>query len=81
MKALFHVVNTKEARSKRPVPHSSNDLGASDTSTSTLTAYTAVRIIDRIALLACALVDPSLLDKWFSIASPITAANRPATLD
>lgn len=36
------------------------------------------RLVDRIALLACALVDPLLLDMWTDIAAPIPACERPA---
>jgi hypothetical protein len=36
------------------------------------------RVLDRIALLASALVDPNLLEMWRDIAAPIPASERPA---
>lgn len=36
------------------------------------------RLVDRIALLSCALVDPILLEMWTDIAAPIPACERPA---
>jgi hypothetical protein len=36
------------------------------------------RVLDRIALLASALVDPNLLEMWRDIAAPIPACERPA---
>jgi hypothetical protein len=39
------------------------------------------RIVDRVALLACALVDPNLLNMWTDIAAPIPVAERPAGIN
>ena len=36
------------------------------------------RIVDRVALLACALTDADLLDMWTDISAPIPASERPA---
>ena len=36
------------------------------------------RIVDRVALLTCALVDADLLDLWTDISAPIPVSERPA---
>ena len=78
IKALFQGVIMKKPLLKRLAV--SAILNSTNVPISTAVP-TSVRIIDRTALLACGLVDPSLLDQWVEIASPITAANRPAILD
>ena len=36
------------------------------------------RLVDRVALLACALIDADLLDMWTEISAPIPVSERPA---
>ena len=39
------------------------------------------KLCDRVALLACALVDPDLADRWAELAAPVSAEKRPAVMD
>ena len=62
---------TVESRPHQALILEENDVGSVDTG----------RVVDRIALLACAVVDPELTQAFAAIVAPIAPALRPAFLD
>ena len=77
LKALFFGVEIRapKAQLKRKSPETSHDGAAS------ILEQPLARVCDRVALLACALVDPRFNEQWVDLAAPVSAEKRPAVMD
>ena len=77
LKALFFGVEIRppKAQLKRKSPEASNDGAAINLE------QPVARVCDRVALLACALVDPRFNEQWVDLAAPVSAEKRPAVMD